>query len=117
MATIYDKVPAEVRKIVKDLVEQHFPDLVEAEVKIDLLFATAEHKDEEGPREPSLKLNGYPCAAIAKITSYENRVKGPGDCSISIDADEETGWPSWSDRRRESLLRHELLHFEIQRYK
>ncbi len=117
MAT-YDPAGDEVRSLVKTLINKHFPELKEAGVTIDLLMARSKRNETTGePTGPAIKHNGYPCAALAKITSYEHRVKGEKDCSITFDDDMETGWGSWTQARREATIRHELMHFTIVRTK
>src|SRR5262245_4301901 len=95
----------EVGPLVMKLVERNYPDL--GDVTYNLLFAHGP-RDENGQiKAPALKLHGYPCCAIIKINSLEQRVAGLADVTIKIDGDE---WPDWDDRRRAAILDHELYH-------
>lgn len=104
---IYQLAPKEVAQRAGRMIEAHHPDIENAKVQIDYLYAYA--KD---PEEPGLKLHGYPALAICKITSLKDRVKGMGDCEISIDAKR---YSEMSDAQKDALLDHELEHIQIKR--
>jgi hypothetical protein len=107
---VYAEAPNEVRLIVEEMVEKYHQPLREHQVKIDLLFATAKADEFGEVSGAPVKLNGYPCAAIAKAISYKLRVQGHGDCEIIIDGDK---WPEYSEEETRALIDHELEHFEL----
>lgn len=104
MATTYKKASQDVRDIAARMIEQYHKPLAEFEVTIEYLFAYS-----DGPS--ALKLNGWPCQAIARIIGSKDRAKGMTDAEICIDADK---WEELSDAEREALLDHELHHFIVQ---
>lgn len=90
----------------------HHQDLVEVEARICCLMATAP-KNEHGEKlTDAVKLNGYPCQAIARVIPYKQRAAGREDAEIVIDAD---NWEELSDAERDALIDHELTHFDVKR--
>lgn len=110
MPTTFERCNEEVRDLVDDLIRDHYPDLIEAGIRITLLFAYAEKDDNGEPKGAALKLHGYPCAATVKVNSYRDRVEGKGDATITIDGDV---WPTTPNPRRAALLDHELYHLVV----
>lgn len=82
------------------VIQKHFPDLTAAGVTVSYWFAN-------NATGPALRHNGYPAAALVKITSYENRVKGVADATVEID---ERHWQAATTDERDALLYHELNH-------
>jgi len=112
MPVVYEKAGVDVMKLARSVMKQYHRELVEVELKVSVLMATAP-KDEHGkPLAQAVKLHGVPCAAVARIIPYKDRVAGREDAEIVIDADQ---WETASDPKREALLDHELHHFEVQR--
>lgn len=58
----------------------------------------------------TLKLHGYPCAAVVKVTPYRQRVQGIEDAVITLDG---PTWNTLSEPERTALLDHELQHLEV----
>lgn len=58
---------------------------------------------------PCLKLAGYPCAAIVKITSLRERASGSPDAVIIVD---QATWFTLKAEQRAALIDHELTHLE-----
>jgi hypothetical protein len=73
-----------------------------AGVKIATLFAF----DDESSL-PTLKHQGYPAQAIARIVSVRDRALGMADANIIVDR---ASWLTLSQPQREALLDHELTH-------
>ncbi len=100
-------IPAkpEIHEQIERIKSLYHDDLVAAEVTVGCLLA---EPDDDG--ESTLKLHGYPCAAVVKITGYEQRVKGLDDACITID------WLTWkglTEDERVALIDHELHHLEV----
>ena len=96
--------PGEVRAVLEDVLAEYHPELAEAGVTINLLFANSTGNG------PAVKLHGYPCAAVVKINGLKARVEGVMDATITIDGD---AWPDWSTGQRKALIDHELYHLEL----
>jgi hypothetical protein len=101
-------VVATVRRLIK---ENHL-DLDHAGVTIGCRFAYAPRNKDGEPAGPALKLHGYPCLAVANITSYGHRVDGLPDARITLNGDE---WDELIEERQLAVLDHELEHFEVRR--
>ena len=86
---------------------QFHPDLLAGGVTITFDFAAND-------KGPAVKHHGWPCAAVAKVNSYKNRLDGLDDCSITIDGE---WWSDHSEEERIALLDHELHHFQPQKTK
>lgn len=103
MATKYTPADSECLDRVNALIERYYPHLKDNEVTIELLFATA---DEGQP----LKHGGYPAAAIVRIVSEKDRVKGNKDAEICID---QLRYEEMSAEEKDALLDHELYHLVV----
>jgi hypothetical protein len=57
--------------------------------------------------EPILKHQGYPAAAVVRITPVRDRALGIADATIVIDR---STWLTLSQRQRDALVDHELTH-------
>lgn len=107
MPTTYEKCESSdetVAKITKSVIDQYHRDLLEAGVTVSLLFAR--DPDSDAP----VKLHGYPCAAIVRITGLKDRAKGMPDAEIVID---ESRWIDLTEEERHALIDHELTHLEV----
>lgn len=111
MATVYGKCDASVAQIVDEMIEAHFPDLKEAEVKVQCMFADA-GADAEGDPVPAVKLHGLPCEAVVKINATKDRAEGKADATITID---KRVWDDKDDRQKQALMHHELYHLIVKR--
>lgn len=91
--------------------KQHHPELVELEVRITVLFANAPVDEKTGEvKGHALRHHGWPAQAVIKVNSHKDRVAGKADADLSLD---EENWQRLTDRQREALLHHELLHLEV----
>jgi Putative phage metallopeptidase len=63
--------------------------------------------DEE--HEPCLKHQGYPAAAVIRITPLKDRALGVADAMIVVDR---ACWLSCTQPQRDALIDHELTHLE-----
>jgi hypothetical protein len=107
MATIYTPAQPDVIEFVAAVWLDKFPDTYNLDPRptLSILMAMPDKDD-----RPFLKHHGYPAAAIISITSPEERVSGGTDLRLRIDA---MAWRSMSERRREALIAHELLHLQV----
>jgi hypothetical protein len=108
----------EVFDLIHEILEQHHPDLAEAQVKIGVLFAYAPLTRDGSPQGPSVKLHGVACAAVVKVNSTKGRAEGLSDATITIDGHlwggvETAQLEPMADDRRKSLLDHEVTHLEL----
>lgn len=114
MGVTYDPADEDVMAVVSAMMTEHHPELVEVDLRVSVLMATAE-KDEAGqPKGPAVKLHGVACAAVVKSLPYKRRVVQPHDAEITIDAD---NWKGLTDDRRAALVDHELEHLLVARDK
>ena len=104
---IYTKASSDVYDRVAHLIRLFRPDLLDAGLKVDLLFIST---DDENDEEPPLKLNGYPCYAVVRVVDVKGRTMGRGDAEIVID---EAQYLVMNDPKRDALLDHELHHIEL----
>lgn len=102
---ILERADADVREMVLDVMHQYHGELEMHDVRIDLLMATGD-KDVLCP----LRLHGYPCLAVVKITPYEQRAKGAKDASITFD---KWRFEEMSEEKQVALIDHELHHLSI----
>lgn len=101
----YDKPDESLDILISKLMEDHFPELVKANVTIETLFAY----DDKGGHP--VKCGGYPAMAVVKINNLKNRIKGLADVELTIDGEI---FKNLTERQREGLCYHELLHLEVQ---
>jgi hypothetical protein len=59
--------------------------------------------------EPVLKHQGYPAAAVVRITQLRDRALGISDAIIVVDR---SIWLTFSPRQQNALIDHELTHLE-----
>lgn len=98
-----------------DAILNQFPShkpLVEARVRVDLVFAYADRDDETGEKlNNALTKNGIKCLGLTRALPLKDRVMGRGDAEICLDGD----W--WSeeatDAQQQALLDHELHHVAL----
>jgi hypothetical protein len=100
--------------MVKSLISENYPELLETEVTVRCLYAHAARDKDGNPKGPALKFGNYPAAAIIRVNSTKCRIQGKRDCTIEIDGDD---WESLSEQERVALLDHELFHLEVKRTK
>ena len=111
MAT-FQKCESDVEQIVDELLHEYqtHRQTVEAEVKVDLIFAFA-NVDEDGEKKGvALKLHGIRALGITKATSLKDRVMGRGDVEILLDGD---WWKTATIEEQRALVDHELTHIEV----
>lgn len=109
--TTYRQCDHEIRDRAQALIGEHHPDLLEAGVTIDFLFAFATKDEETGiPKGPAIRVGGYACAAVTRVVSLVDRTKGVSDAEILIDGDR---WDEWTTRHQDALLDHEIEHLEL----
>ena len=93
----------EVHEVAAGVIGEYFPRLAECGARVEYLFAFP-----TGDTPPLMK-DGFPCAAVAKVLSAEDRADGAFEARVKIDG---RRWATLEPARREALLAHELYHFE-----
>lgn len=106
---VFMPVKSDVRELVDQVMAKYHGPLTEAKVTVGLLMAWP-----SGNSLDAVKLHGYPCAAVARIIPYKQRVKGSEDTEITFDA---VRWKELNEDERVALIDHELTHFELARDK
>lgn len=104
----FDITTPEINQTVQSLIEQNHPELVEANVTVDTIFAF----DDKGGFP--VKTNGYPSAANIKISNLKSRVKGAADAEIVLDRD---AFNSMSVIQQQALIDRELYKLSVKRDK
>jgi hypothetical protein len=108
----FSKCPDEVYELARVVLCKfdNYECLLDAKIKIDFVFASAD-KDEDGnPKGPALKHRGRPALGITRPTKLKERVMGRGDAEVTLDAD---WWATASNAECEALLDHELYHINL----
>lgn len=111
--TTYQKCSDTEKRLLQQIIKEHYSDIAKAGVKFDLLLAFAERDKHDQPKGPALKLHGVACAAIIKKTSVIDRVCGRRDVLIQIDGD---AWPDRTIQEKTALLDHELYHIQLEQH-
>lgn len=107
MPVIYSKAAEPALDLLADTIARYHAELAENGVTVGVLVA---HPGDDG--EPPVKLHGYPCAAVIKITPYKQRVQGIEDAVITLSGPH---WRGLDEAGRVALLDHELEHLELSR--
>jgi hypothetical protein len=113
MPTCFQLADASVHALAKEVMEAHHPELRMPDgefVRLCIMMAFGDANSDE----PSLKLHGYPAAAIVKVIPYDQRVDKRADAEIKID---QSQWDSFTENQQRALLDHEITHLEIQKDK
>lgn len=109
MPKTYTKAESSIHSLIASCVDRWHPVLKACEVTFDALLES-DIDDESGEERPSLKLHGYPCAAVVKVTSLKQRALGQADVLITIDA---ATWDRLSIDECEAVIDHELEHVGV----
>lgn len=108
----FQPCPKEVHDLAREILcahDSHKP-LLDARVKIDLVFAFAEEDEHGNPKGPAIKHNGYAAAGEARILKLKDRVMGRGDAEITLDGN---WWSAHTVQKQRGLLDHELHHLAV----
>jgi hypothetical protein len=110
---IYTTAEQDARDLLAAVMKQHHPEFVEVGVRVNVLMATRARDEKTGePKgESALRHHGWPAQALIKINGHRDRVAGKADADLYLDAER---WDELTQRQRQALLHHELLHLEIQ---
>jgi|AGTN01.2.fsa_nt_gi hypothetical protein len=107
----YKQASREDVDLLDEVMREYHPKLVEAEVRVGLLYANAPRDKRTGePKGPALKHNGYPALAVVKINSLKDRVEGKPDATITLDGDR---WGDCSQDKKVATLDHECEHLAL----
>jgi len=106
----YQLAPKDVLHVVERMMKQYHPELRDANVSVDCLFAHAARDKNGDSVGHSIKHGGYPANAIIRIIGLKDRTAGRGDAEMVIDGDQ---WELWSEQEQAALVDHELTHLEL----
>ncbi len=109
MPISYWKADAEVCDLLATIMNEWHPDLVDADVKVGILFAL--HSDET---KSSVSHGGYPALATIKIVSLRDRVTKGYDAEMLVDG---SMWATHKSEHKVAILDHELTHINVKREK
>lgn len=99
----YGPTSDEVQRCLDKMRKRYHPDLEGVTIGAIFVF------DEEESSKRVLKHNGYPAAAVVRITSMRDRALGMQDAVIVIDR---AHWMDVKGAVAEALIDHELQHLE-----
>lgn len=109
----FQKCPKEIESLANEILcefETHTP-LLDARVKIDLIFAFAAVDETTGePTGNALNHHGVKALGIARKIALKDRAMGRGDCEVTLDGD---WWKDANEAEARALLDHELHHFQV----
>jgi hypothetical protein len=116
MAT-FDKAPQRVYETIREVIEEYYPDLVEANARIGAVFAYPTLDKEGDPTGPAMMKDDRQIMARIKKNSEEDRAAGKDDATITFDAEE---WKRLDDEpdggfQQAALVDHELHHLIVRR--
>lgn len=110
----YERCDKSVAKMAADLMGQfkdHLP-LIQADVKIDFIFAFPDYNDETGePKNDAIKHRGHKALGLCRVIKLKDRAKGMGDVEILLDGE---WWKSADEKSKQALLDHEMYHICVQ---
>ena len=113
MPTTYHRCPEDVTALAGELLckyESHKP-LLDARVKIDLVFACPDLDDEGHPTTNAISKNGVRALGLARKLGLKDRAMGRGDAEILVD---HHWWTQTaSEEQQRALLDHELHHLAV----
>lgn len=113
MPTTFERCTASVAELASEILcqfETHQP-LLDAKVKIDLVFACAELGEDGRPVGPALTKNGVQALGITRKIGAKDRALGRGDAEIALD---HHWWTQTaSEQEQKALLDHELHHISV----
>lgn len=96
----YSAASQDLASCIERMQQQHHADLEDVAIGALFLF------DDESP-DHVLTHQGYPCAAVVRITPLRQRALGVPDAVIVVDR---AGWQSMKPAERDALIDHELQH-------
>lgn len=108
MPKTFFRAHTDVAELVAAVMHEHHRGLHDAGVTVDCVMAESAGK--YGVPRPAIKRNGYPCAAVIRISSLEDRARGVPDVRLTIDGNE---WLKLPPLQRRSLVDHELQHIDV----
>lgn len=106
----YGHATTELKLVINELLkaDQH-EELRCHKVKVVALFVYDEDSDGE-PTGTALTMNGYPAAAVVRLTSLKERAHKLGDVELLIDG---ARWDKLDEQQRIALIDHELTHVRV----
>lgn len=106
----YGKASADAYDRLERMLKVYHAPLVNAEVKVDLLFAFPKQNKNGDDVGHAVSHGGYAAYAKIRVIGLKDRAKGMGDAEIIIDG---RRWDELSEETRDALIDHELEHLEL----
>lgn len=91
-----------------------YQEIIDNRVNIQILMAHGDRDDQGNLTGNAITHNGCKALGLCSIVSLKNRVAGMGDVLIQLDHDY---WETAGDKKRRSLLDHEIYHIDFKREK
>ena len=114
MPTTYERAGKRVQDLANEILceyETHKP-LLDARVRIDIVFARAEEDADGNPKTDALKRQGQKALGVVRKLPAKQRILGRGDAEILLDYH---WWHrEWEPDEQKALLDHELHHVMVQ---
>lgn len=108
----YQRADEELQKMAKSIILEfptHKP-LIDADVKIDFVFAYPKYDQNGEPCGDAIRRHGCRALGLARKLSLKDRAMGRGDAEILIDAE---WWKDANEEERRALLDHEIHHVAV----
>jgi hypothetical protein len=107
---IYEKADRSVNAFILKIARKFHKPLCDAGVTFGAIMAHPSTDKEGEPKGPAVKLHGYKCAAVVRVTKLKERVYGLPDVEITIDAEH---WDGLDEDLQAALIDHELEHIKL----
>lgn len=103
-----------VRKLANEILAKHetHKPVLDAKVKLDLVFAYADQDEDGNPTGYALVSHGFRVFGVTKKIALKDRSMGRGDAEIVLDGDY---WEEAKEAEKRALLDHELHHIEVKK--
>lgn len=108
--SIFSFTDEAVARVLQQIKGRHHRPLVEADVKVQTLFAMPSVDSEGEASGHALTQNGYQVLVQSKILNLKDRLTREHDCEILIDRD---AWEAMDRPQQAALLDHALMAFEV----
>ncbi len=102
--SIYTKAGTAINDMVNTLIDNHYGELAECQIRIGVLFAHP-----RAPMKPALTTNGVPVLSTIRKINLKDRVAGLPDAQIILDG------PYWNDPNTTNDNQLELLDSQLYR--
>lgn len=110
MPKTYIKADATVTAKVDSVIVLYHQPLIDAELKVDVLFAFAARNKDGEQTGPAIAVRGHPVKAKIKVTPLKDRAKGDGDVELILDGD---NWNDIPESDQVAILDQQFTSLEL----